>query len=97
MMQALTSISIPLNNNISFYAISTRNTSLAGYLTIPTVVSIFFKDMSNLFSQRRIQLQANNGNVFDVGGSTFTLNTNNQSGHMCSIGKGSNGTLLQLN
>ena len=52
--------------------------------------------MSNLFSQRQIQLQANNGNVFEVGGSTLTLNTNNQSGHICSIGKCCSGTLFQL-
>ena len=37
MMQALTSNSIPLNSNISVYAISTRNTSLSGYLTVPAL------------------------------------------------------------
>ena len=40
--------------------------------------------------------QANNGNVFEVGGSTLTLNTNNQSGHIWSIGKWSNGIPFQL-
>ena len=52
--------------------------------------------MSNLMSQSQIQLQANNGNVFDIGGTTLTLNTNKQSVHICSVGNGSNGTLLQL-
>ena len=37
MMQALTSNSVPLNSNISVYAISTRNTSLTAYLTIPSL------------------------------------------------------------
>ena len=37
MMQALTSDYIPLNSNISVHAISTRNTSLNGYLTIPSL------------------------------------------------------------
>ena len=37
MMQALTSNSVPLNSNISVYTISTRNTSLTAYLTIPSL------------------------------------------------------------
>ena len=36
MMQALTSNSVPFNSNISVYAISTRNTSLTGYLSLPS-------------------------------------------------------------
>ena len=44
----------------------------------------------------QIQLQAISGNIFDVGGSTLTLNTNNQSVQKSSVGKGSDDTLLQL-
>ena len=82
------------------YAISTRNTSLLGYLTIPAVSfgsNVYIKDMSNLMSQSQIQLQANNGNVFDTGLTTLTMNTNNQSIHICNVGNGSDGTLLQRN
>ena len=47
-------------------------------------------------SQSQIQLHANNGHVFNVGGATVTLNTIILSVHICSVGNGSNGTLLQL-
>ena len=100
MMQALTSNSVPLNSNISVYAISTRNTSLTGYLTIPSLSfgsNFYIKDFSNLMSMPQIQLQCNNGNVFSTGNTTLTMNTNNQSVHICSAGNGTNGTLLQLN
>ena len=100
MMQALSTNSIPLNSNISLYAISTKNTSLTGFLTIPSLsfgTNFFIKDFSNLMSHSQIQLQCNNGNVFDTGNTTLTMNTNNQSIHICSLGSASNGTLLQLN
>ena len=48
-------------------------------------------------SNPQIQLQCNNGNVFSTGNTTLTMNTNNQSVHICSAGNGINGTLLQLN
>ena len=73
--------------------------SLTGCLTIPTVsfgTNFYIKYMSALMIQSQIQIQANNSNVFDVGGSTLTFNTNNQSVHICNVGNGSNGTLLQL-
>ena len=37
-------------------------------------------------NQSQIQLQSNNGNVFDIGGTTLKLNTNKQSVHICSVG-----------
>ena len=98
MMQALTSNSIPLNSNISVYAISTRNTSLTAYLTIPSLSfgsNFYIKDFSNVMSMSQIRLQCNNGNVFSTGNTT--MNTNNQSVHICGAGNGTNGTLLQLN
>ena len=100
MMQALTSNSIPLNSNISVYAISTWNTSLTAYLTIPSLSfgsNFYIKDFSNLMSMSQIQLQCNTGNVFYTGNATLTINTNNQSIHICNAGNGINGTLLQLN
>ena len=81
------------------YAISTRNTSLTGYLTIPALSfgsNFYIEDFSNLMSNSEIQLQCNNGNVFSTGNTTLTLNTNNQSVHICSTGNGTNRTLLQL-
>ena len=66
MMQALASNSIPLNSNISVYAISTRKTSLTGYLNLPSLSfgqHFYIKDFSNLMSNSQIQLQCNNGNV----------------------------------
>ena len=45
----------------------------------------------------QIQLQCNNGNVFNTGNTTLTMHTNNQSIHICNAGNGTNGTLLQLN
>ena len=99
MMQALTSNSIPLNSNISVYAISTRNTSLTGYLTIPALSfgsNFYIKGFSNLMSMSQIQLQCNNGNVLSTGNTTLTMNTNNQSVHICSAGNGTNSTLLVL-
>ena len=99
MMQALTSNSIPLNSNVSVYAISTRNTSLTAYLTIPSLSfasNLYIKDFSNLMSMSQIQLQCNNGNVFSTGNTALTMNTNNQSVHICSAGNGTNATLLTL-
>ena len=100
MMQALTSNSVPLNSNISVYTISTRNTTLTTYLTIPSLSfgsNFYIKDFSNLMSMSQIQLRCNNGNVFSTGNTTLTMNTNNQSVHICSAGNGIKGTLLQLN
>ena len=51
MMQALTSNSVPLNSNISVYAISTRNTSLTAYLTVPSLSfgsNFYIKDFFKL-------------------------------------------------
>ena len=76
-----------------------NNTNLIGYLIIPTVsfgYNIHIKDMNNLISMSQIQLQAISGNIFDVGGSTLTLNTNNQSVHVCSVANVSDDTLLHL-
>ena len=70
MMQALPSNYVPLNSNISVYAISTRNTSLTGYLTIPASSfgsNFYIKDSSDLLSNSQIQLQCNNGNVWVCG------------------------------
>ena len=47
-------------------------------------------------SMPQIQLQCNNGNAFSTGNTTLTMNTNNQSVHICSAGNGAKGTLLQL-
>ena len=99
MMQALTSNYIPLNSNTYVYAISTRNTSLAAYLTIPSLSfgsNFTLKIFSNLMSMSHIQLQCNNGYVFSTGNTTLTMNTNNQSVHICSAGNGTNSTLLEL-
>ena len=66
MMQALTSNYVPLNSNISVYAISTRNASLTAYLTIPSLSfgsNFYIKDFSNLMSMSQIQLQCNNVKV----------------------------------
>ena len=74
-------------HNISVYTISTRNTSLTGYLTIPALSfgsNIYIKYFSNLMSNSQIQLQCNNGNVFGTGNTTLTMNTNNQSVHIYS-------------
>ena len=98
-MQTLTSNSVPLNSNISVYDISTRNTSLTAYLTITSSSfgsNFYIKDFSNLMSMSQIQLQCNNGNVFSTGNTTLTMNTNNQSVHICSAGNATNATLLQL-
>ena len=99
MMEALSSNYIPLNSNISVYAISTRKTSLTGYLIIPALSfgsNFYIKDFSNLMSNSQIQLECNNGNVFSTGNTTLTMNTNNQSVHICSAGNGINSTLLTL-
>ena len=99
MMQALTSNSVPLNSNISLYAISTRNTSLTAYLTIPSISfgsKFYIEDFSYLMSMSQVQLQCNNGIVFSTGNTTLTMNTNNQSVHIFSAGNGTNWTLLQL-
>ena len=34
--------------------------------------------------------------VFSTGNTTLTMNTNDQSIHICSAGNGTNGTLLQV-
>ena len=48
-------------------------------------------------SNSQIQLHCNNGNVFDTINTTLTMNTNNKYVHICSVGSGSAGILLQLN
>ena len=59
--------------------------------------NFYIKDFSNLMSNSQIQLQCNNCNVFSTGNTTLTMNTHNQSVHICNAGNGTNGTLLQLN
>ena len=95
-MEALSSNSIPLNSNVSVYAISTINTGLIAYLSLSSLSfgqRFYSKDFSNLMSNSQIQLQCNNCNVFSTGNTTLTLNTNNQSVHICAAGNGTNGTL----
>ena len=99
MMQALTTNSIPLNSNISVYAISTRKISLTGYLSLPSLsfgTNFYIKDFSNLMSNSQIQLKCNNGNIFSTGNTTLTMNTNTQSVHICGAGNGTSSKLLEL-
>ena len=79
------------------YTISTRNTSLTGYLTFPALSfgsNFYIKDCSNLMSNSQMQLQCNKGNIFSTGNNTLTMNTNIQSVHICSAVNGTKCTLL---
>ena len=99
MMQALSNNSIPLNNNISFYVINTRNTSLTDYLSIPTLgfeSNFYTKDGNNYMSQSQIPIQCNNSILFDTGLSTLQMNSNNESKHLAYTGAGTGGKLLEL-